>query len=145
MDFEFDNLDTVTLAEKGVRFVPKSIATGEPLLAKNGKEVSFVLHGADSARYRAAMRAATRARIDAAAAAAQAGEPPAGPDIADEDAHTIAVLAACISGWENVFTPDGEAIPFTVAAVTALLAKHIWLREQIDVFVTRRRNFMKAS
>lgn len=147
MDFELDKYDTRTLAEKGARFTPTNIMTGEPMLAKNGKPVVLILHGTDSNRYRLAARAATKARIDAAAKAAADGaeQPDEEASIAAEDASVVAVLAQSTSGWENVFTTTGEEIPFALASVTALYAKHVWLRDQVDRFISARRNFMPAS
>ena len=57
----------------------------------------------------------------------------------------VALLAAMTVGWENVLDTEGNDIPFATEVARSLYVSYPVVREQVDVFVANRRNFLRAS
>lgn len=140
MKFDLDAIDTKTLADEGVFMVVKRIGVDAPLIARNGQPVRLRLLGPDSDRYRAISRRQIQKRLRRY----EAGKPQE-IDLDEAEKDTLDILVACTIGWENVFTPEGNEVPFSEAAALALYTSYPVLREQVDGFATSRANFTKAS
>ena len=54
------------------------------------------------------------------------------------------LLAALTIGWEGL-EEDGKPLKYSFAAAKDLYMKHSWLREQVDVFVADRGNFLATG
>lgn len=61
------------------------------------------------------------------------------------EANKVELLAACIKGWENISLDDAEDLPYTKANALRVLREIDCVREQVEVFVYDRANFMKTS
>lgn len=136
MDFDLPGMDTRTLSEKGVNMPVKQM-DGSPLLDKDGKQVFISVLGPDSTKYRAMTRDQVRKRIQAASTGAPIPE--------DEDDATLAILVACTTGWTGINTPKGEPIPATPENFAALYTRYPVIRDQVDLFMAQRQNFILAS
>jgi len=55
----------------------------------------------------------------------------------------IELLAACTTGWTGVII-DGKEIPFSADNAAMLYKRFPWIKEQVDVAVGDRANFIKA-
>jgi hypothetical protein len=80
---------------------------------------------------------------------AASGDTPAAAPSDDEFEEAmrrnIEFSAACTSTWENVLTPQGEAIPFSVENACKLYDRYPVIREQVEAFIANRANFTRAS
>lgn len=67
-------------------------------------------------------------------------------DPEDDEAQSIADLAACTIGWRGIVS-DGVAIDYTPEAAAALYADPElgWLRDQVRAFLNRRDVFIESS
>jgi hypothetical protein len=66
------------------------------------------------------------------------------PTIEEVDADTIAILAACTTGWKNV-SIKGEELAFSKDNAARLYKEYPWIRDQVDAAVADRGNFMKGA
>ena len=58
---------------------------------------------------------------------------------AQEQSDTI--LVACTLDWEGMML-DGEDLPFTEANVRMIYSRFHWIKEQIDIAIADRSNFL---
>ena len=65
-------------------------------------------------------------------------------DLMATDKETCEMLAACTLGWSNI-EEDGEILEFSEDAAYKVYMKHLWIREQADVFINERANFFTSS
>jgi hypothetical protein len=140
MQFDLAQIDTKTLAESGAPMPVKSL-DGKPLIARNGDPVVIRVLGADSTKYRSLTRAQMRKRMEAAANNKQ----DAVADVDETDREVIEILVACTVGWSGVLNTEGTPIPFTEENVRKLYAAYPVIRDQVDVFISNRANFIQAS
>lgn len=127
-----------TLTDSAVLTVTHPV-TGLPLKMKDDVLVTLSLAGMDSDRYRAADRENTNNRLKLRASGARVKM------TAEElEAEALEIIVACTVGWTGVFD-DGEEVPFSAANVRTLYTKVPWLRQQADVFIHDRANFLNAS
>ncbi len=143
MKFDLDAVDTRTLSEDGVFLNLKTIDR-EPLLSKAGKQVRVKLLGPDSDKYRGMFRKQMRTRIERNA--------PGGKEKAAEvdefvegEKDALDVMVACTVGWENVHAVGGDAVPCSPENVRALYTAYPVIRDQVDMFIAQRGNFLLAS
>jgi hypothetical protein len=52
-----------------------------------------------------------------------------------------AILVACTLDWEGMML-DGEDLPFTEANVRMIYSRFHWIKEQIDIAIADRSNFL---
>jgi hypothetical protein len=52
-----------------------------------------------------------------------------------------AILVACTLDWEEMML-DGEDLPFTEANVRMIYSRFHWIKEQIDIAIADRSNFL---
>lgn len=142
MEFALDGIDTKTLSEAGVDVVIKKLNSNEPLKAANGEVVSVKVLGPDSGKYRSLSRAQIRKRL-AKRAAGQIEVTEADMDETDRDAMEI--LAGCTVGWKGVLDKAGKPIPCTIENALKLYENYPVVREQVDLFISERSNFLQAS
>jgi hypothetical protein len=111
----------------------------QPLRHADGAEAWIDLHSIDSAAARKTIRAQQDRRMRIRAAR---------PTAEELEADNVELLAALTVGW-SLCSLDGEAldVPCNPANAQELYAMPAlaWLREQVDVFVTDRGNFRRAS
>lgn len=136
MDFDFAEIDTVTLSERGVEMPVKRFGTNEPLLNRNGEPVCITLLGPDSNRFRAVFRDQLKRRIGER-------QPDFDPD--RNDAAALELLVACTVSWRGVLDMEGQPIPCTPDTVRKLLSRYPVIRAQVDAFVNDRANFLLGS
>lgn len=142
MQFDLAQVDTRTLAETGVPMPVKGL-DGKPLIARNGDPVSISVLGSDSTKYRTLTRAQVRKRMESMAGGKPTELTEAEVDETDRD--VIDVLVACTVGWIGVLDTEGSPIPFNEDNVRKLYAAYPVIREQVDVFISNRANFIQAS
>lgn len=139
MNFDLGGVDTKTLSEKGVDMVVCLLDGVTPLLAKNGKPVTLKLLGPDSKKFRALTRTQVRKRLDRKEALSSEAM------MEEADADTLEVLCSCTVGWENMFETDGKPVAFSHENVKAVYSAYPVIRDQVDIFVSQRANFLPAS
>jgi hypothetical protein len=144
MQFALPQVDTKTLAEQGVRMVVTRVDTGEPLVTELGV-MALILLGSDSKAYRARTRAVGRRQAEKARAAKPVNAQDFVAEVSDVDEQTIEILAAATVGWENVPDAQGAPIPFSTEAVADLYRQYPAIRDQADLFIGNRVNFLRAS
>lgn len=138
MDFDIPGMDTKTLSEEGVDMAVKNLS-GKPMTTKDGKPITIKLLGPDSIAYRKANRDLVRKRVRAANAA----EPE--PSFEENEAESIALLASLTVGWHGITNGKGEPVACTREAAAALYERFPAIRDQVDVFVAQRGNFVSAA
>jgi hypothetical protein len=144
MDFDFSDIDTKPMSQAGV-WMPILKLDGSPLVAKSGGPVRIRLLGVDSTQYRSATRETVRKRLAKRAASGSAQTPLSGDDMDEVERDTLDLLVTCTVGWENVMTPQGEAIPCGPDNARALFESYPVIREQVEAFIGNRANFTRAS
>lgn len=133
MGVSFSSLDSKTRAEKGVAC---------PIRNEFGDEIglSIVVHGNDSDKFR---RAAVQRRREINDAIEMFKEDREAIAMATIDAD-IRLLARCTSEFIGLVDDEGEAIACTEKTAIDLYKHAGDVREQVDMFLGNRRNFMKA-
>lgn len=131
---DLNQLDTVAVGEAGVAMQLKHPTTGEPLAQENGEPITITLAGADSDRFRSAQRANADRRIKNARRNSSS---------ADIEADGLELLASATLGWSGIKV-DGEALDANKANVKKVYTRFPWIREQVDVFIGDRANFLPS-
>lgn len=132
---DLGQLDTSAVAEDGVDLQLKHPGTLTPLTQDDQAEtpISIRLAGADSARFRKAERANRDKRLR--------GGLRRPPTAAELDADGLELLVQCTLGWSGIIV-DGQQLEFTPANVRILYKRFQWIREQVDLFMGDRQNFL---
>lgn len=139
MKFDLDSLDTKSLSDTGVDMVIHQFGTTEPLVARNGGTVSLKLLGPDSDKYRTFTRVQVQKRLQKNSEIRLFV-----PNLEEAEADSLDMLAACTVGWANVLDREGVEIPFSSESARILYVNYPVVREQADLFVVTRANFLKA-
>lgn len=129
MNFDLSNFDT---SADGEWLQLRHPVTHEPL---EGVQIRMV--GPDSDEFREASRRNTDRRLRM-----KAGR---GTKITAEDLEhdALEVLVSCIKGWSGM-VQNGQVMDFNPIAAREVLGKYVWIREQVDSFISDRANFIKA-
>jgi hypothetical protein len=127
-------LDTKKGADLGFDLHLRHPATGDPIGAV------IRIAGMDSERYRDKATAQQRARFERLARRNRFDT--ANPEEQREEA--IQLLAAATLGWDDV-NLNGQAVPFSESAAADLYRNFAWVREQVDVAMHERANFLPPS
>jgi hypothetical protein len=129
---ELDSFDTITLSNKGVEFALKDLRTNKDT------DAFITVIGRDSDEYRAIRTERTRMLADRASAGQS-------DEFTQAELDTLAceLLGRCTKGWRGI-TQKGEAIVFSEKAAMDLYAKYPAIREQVNVFIGERANFILA-
>jgi hypothetical protein len=142
MDFQLDALDTVTLAEEGVK-VPLKTLGGEPLLNGLKEPCGLILYGSDSEVYRKAARASARNRIERTTK--NTGDSVTDEQLDAAEADGLNLIVACTKGWFGILNSKGEAIKFSPDGARELYRRYPPAKEQADAAIVNRALFTKAS
>lgn len=121
-------LDVSAAAEEGAELELLHPVTGKGL----GGRIRVV--GADSDRYRSAVRSVSSKRVHKRRRA------PLTPEEVEEEGLDILVKATL--EWRDIVV-DGETLVFTKDNVRNLYRRFPWIREQVDGFISDRGNFLQ--
>ncbi|MDO8742041.1 MAG: hypothetical protein Q7J45_00690 [bacterium] len=139
MGVKLSSIDTKTMADKGVVMQARD---------EYGDLVGFsvTIHGSDSERARKA--AVQHQREMNEVIAGLQGDPKSAENreivAVAKLAADIRLVARCTSSIDGLIDDDGEPITYTEANAVALYTHSGTTREQADLFIVRRRNFMPA-
>ena len=125
---DLSTLDVSAIAEQGAILNVTHPVSGQNL------GVSIRLAGADSEIYRKAMRAAAARRINSRRRSALTPE--------EMEQEALELLAKATLGWEGVVL-DGETLPFSPENARRLYGRFPWIKEQVDLFIVDRGNFLQ--
>lgn len=121
---DFAQYDTSSIAEEGswmeVEF------NGEKIGAR------IKLNGTDSKSFRDLVRARAREQM------ARRNK---SPDLSQAEDQAVKTLARCTLDWEGV-GENGNMLDCTFENVCHIYGKYLWLREQVDIFMADRANFL---
>jgi len=143
MDFNIPSADTLTMSEAGTEMHVRD-ALGRPILLDGKQDHPFciTMMGPDSVAYRRGMRDQVRKRVSR-----PANDPATGLPIdysADDERESIETMVACTISWRNCPGVKGT-VPFSKEAARALYTGFPVIRDQVDVWMATRANFIKAS
>lgn len=129
---DINSFDTVTRANEGAPCVLKDIKTGKPTNA------IIVLRGMDSDDFQ-------RIKADRARDMAARRESGNYAELTQEEKDELAVetLARMTVGWEGL-SAGGAPMPFSLPAARDLYRRFPAIREQVNVFIADRANFLLA-
>ena len=125
------SLDTGAAANSGTDVVLRHPTTGEDT------DIIIRVLGRDSDTFRKIETQQQRKRLDKMAKTKKMSS--VSLEEVDEDAITL--LAACTVGWTNVAL-NGEELPFSVNNAAMIYKRFMWIREQVDMAIGDRANFM---
>jgi len=134
---DLSNLDVSKKAEDGAILELDHPVTGDPLIdEESGEAISIILLGTDSKTYRDKQREYQRKRLSKMTK--KRGKE---MDLTMSDEDACDLLATCTVGWEHM-VENGEELEFSKEAAYKLYMKYNWIREQVDMFIADRENFM---
>ena len=134
---DLSNLDVSKKAEDGAILELEHPVTGDPLINEDsGEAVSIIVLGTDSKTYREKQREYQRKRLSKMTK--KRGKE---MDLTMSDEDACDLLATCTIGWEHM-VENGEELEFSKEAAYKLYMKYHWIREQVDVFIADRENFI---
>lgn len=135
---DLGKLDTVSAANAGIELCLLHPKTSEPT------SIYITVLGSDSDEFRKISATQNRARL------MRIRKSQATRHRSDEDfeGDAIAILAACTKGWRDGSNESldigGSALPFSVENAILLYRKFPWIREQVDITISDRTNFIKG-
>lgn len=129
---DLNSFDTVTRANEGAQCVLKDIRTGRPT------DAVITLRGMDSEDFQ-------RLKADRARDMAARRESGNYADLTQEEKDELAIdtLARLTLGWAGL-SSDGVPLAFSTAAAKDLYRRFPAVREQVNVFIADRANFLPA-
>lgn len=129
---DLSNFDTVTRANQGAQCTLKDIRTGKPT------DATITLRGMDSEDFQ-------RLKADRARDMAARRESGNYTDLTQEEKDDIAIdtLARMTVGWDGL-KHEGAPLPFSLSAARDLYRHYPAIREQVNVFIADRANFLPA-
>lgn len=137
MDLSKINMEK--MAELGADMELVHPVSDEPMLQDDGSKITIKLLGTDSKAYRNKNRDFQRQRI---AKMTKTRSKTIDYTVSDEEACEL--LAECTIGWSGILV-DGVLVEFSKAAAEELYMKFGWIREQVDVFIGNRANFLPPA
>lgn len=121
---------TITVCDPETREPIRLIGQDEPM--------TVTLHGPYSEHYKKVMRDQQQRRMTDMAGRASATMSPA-----ELDEFSRELLFRCIESWTIVLDEGGEVVPLEREAVDAVFAEFPWLRDDIEVAMGSRGNFLE--
>ena len=113
------------------------LMTTPPKKSEKSKPITITVLGTDSDSYRDLLKARARKRL-----AAQKGNNQNKPvDLDETERRGIELLASCTIGWENIME-KGLLVPFSKSNVIQIYTRYPWIKEQVDVYMADRSNFL---
>jgi len=107
--------------------------------------------GKDSDEFQKVTRQQNKKRIDKLSKSGFRSGKVAPPSQDQMDADGLELLASCTIGWRAVeeesfgtLLLDGEEIPFSTENAKKIYSRFPWIKEQIDIAIGDRANFIKA-
>lgn len=134
---DLGKLDTRSAADEGAFLHLRHPKTDAPLHDEaTGEPVGITLLGKDSSVYRSIERSQANRRLE------RLGRTGGAPLTADEiEANTLELLVGCTKNLHHIVL--GEPLTFSPANAKKLYtAGPPWIREQVDVFIGTRANFL---
>ena len=126
---DLGSLDIIFAAEKGADMHVLHPVTGEEL------GIIITLIGTDSETHRKNLRRLTSSRLN------RKGRKPMSSEEAEEEA--LELLVGGTLGWKGApVVVDGVEVSFDRAAAKMLYKRFPWIREQADMFMCDRGNFL---
>ena len=104
-----------------------------------GEALVIMLAGTDSEVYREALKSRARQRLNQQKKKNRAEQ----TDFDEAERKGIELLAKCTMGWRNI-SEDGKELQFNVNNAITIYTKYPWIKEQVDVFMADRSNFLKG-
>lgn len=133
---DLSTLDTMAAASEGAVMEVRHPVTGMPLKSEGGEPITLTLLGYDSKQFQEYGRLEINRRLNGGAPKVQTAE--------GYENDKIEALSVCVKAWANIML-DGKVLDCSPANAKAVLARFPWIREQVDVFVGSRANFLPAS
>lgn len=127
------DLDLTAAADSGADCHLEHPVTGEPLLTDDGKPLIIRVLGADSREFRQTMSRISMKNVGKKRQTLEGAE-----------TNAIELLASVTTGWSNIVY-NGEPLKFTPENVRKLYRERKWIREQVDVFIADRGNFLTSA
>lgn len=134
--FDIGSLQAKEKAGKGAPLTLCHPISGEKLQDKDGKPVTITLLGSDSDEYQKQDRANNKARLAKAQRSRRFIPTPE-----ELEADNVALLAAVTTGWSGIVV-NGEAPECNTTQAAKLYKEQLWVREQVNEFVSDRSNFL---
>lgn len=130
---KLSSFDTKTASNAGVELQLSDIKTGKPA------GVFITLLGSDSDEFLKAKDDRSRFMADRLASGVK-------EELTREERDELAcdLLARCTTGWRNLDGEDGTPLPFSKAEAKRVYLTYPAIREQVNVFIADRSNFVQA-
>lgn len=129
---KLSRFNTTDRANAGVKMHLKDLRTGEPTVA------SIMLLGMDSDEFASIQDDRKRMFADRAAAGL--------PDLTriERDELNCDMLARCTKRWDDLDADDDTPLAFSQEAARTLYKEYPAIREQVNIFIAGRANFVLA-
>lgn len=135
-----EEFDTTVTAQAGAVCPLVNPKTGVPLIDEETKEpVSITMAGRDSDIYRKAENAIRNTRAKAAA-----NRPGSFLTAEQVELEGTQILAMATLSWTHIKV-DGEALECNAKNARTLYTRFPWIREQVDLFVADRGNYLGGA
>jgi hypothetical protein len=134
---DLKSLDTVSSSDEGAWLTLLHPKTNAPLVdEKTGKEAQIRLAGSDSEIYRSAQRKAQNKRLSL-----PRGRRNQNLTAEELEAEALDILSLCTLEFQGIIL-EGEALVCTQQTAKNLYTRFPWIREQVDVFIADRANYL---
>ena len=143
---DLGDLDTVGGANKGFEVELYQPATNEDL------GIFITVLGRDSDTFQKIAKQQNKRRIDKMSKSGFRAGKVTAPSQEEIDADNLDMLTACSMSWRTIDGDEeldtvlfeGEELTFSIGAAKKLYSARPWIKEQIDVAIGDRANFIKA-
>ena len=143
---DIGDIDTVGAANNGFEVELYHPATNEDL------GIFITVLGKDSDTFQKISRQQNKKRMDRMSKNGFRAGKVSAPSQEELDADNLEILASCSVSWRTVEGDEesetilfnGEALAFSISAAKKLYSARPWIKEQIDIAIGDRANFIKA-
>lgn len=133
------DLSAYDLAKAGEKKLELLNPLGEPMIdEETSKPVSITLIGRESTRAEQRRVELSNRRLDRTL---NAGSSRISLSTEGIEADALEVTVTCTVAWEGIIV-DGERLECTPENARRVYKRFAWIREQVDQFITTRRNFL---
>jgi len=144
--FDLSSLDTVKGSNEGFDVNLYNPSTNEDI------GIIVTVLGKDSDVFNKISKQQNKKRMDRLSKNGFRAGKVASPSQDEVEADNIELLASCSTGWKTVDGKDSKDsipidkkdLPFSIENAKAVYARFPWIKEQIDVAIGDRANFIKA-
>lgn len=135
---DLKQLDTTSKSDAGAIMALRHPVTGAPLFDEESKEeVTITLLGVDSKKYQQTQHASATERLNRSVG--KGGRVKLSTEQIANDSITLLVKATL--GWDHV-QEGGEELDFSVANARHIYEAYPWIRDQAEMFIEDRANFL---